>query len=214
MSCYDDGQLYFHFMLSTYIYLSKHSVSASILKLCDHNCADRKMIYWPVWELTGTWCGDLLRNVLWIQSRSLSSSIQLKGSLMVAVGVLDYLLFSASFSMQKIYNYTLRKCQVENQNSIHSALVLCVQCAWPGTRSQGQMHENPKCLTSRSQRKIQKWIMAATYAHESYSGKMVGQDKESSGTKARKKVQESKEWRIFTNCTSLYFNKNKITHLT
>lgn len=32
MSFYDDGQLYFRFMFSTYIYLSKHSVSASILK--------------------------------------------------------------------------------------------------------------------------------------------------------------------------------------
>lgn len=31
-SCCDDAQLYFRFMFSTYIYLSKHSVSASILK--------------------------------------------------------------------------------------------------------------------------------------------------------------------------------------
>ena len=31
--------------------------------------------------------------------------------------------------------------------------------------------------------------MAATYAHEGYSGKVLGQDKESSGTKVRKKVQ-------------------------
>lgn len=173
------------------------------------------MIYWPVWELTGGLMWGSLRNVLWIQSRSLSSSNQLKRKPNGCRGCVRLFIVFCFLSMQKIYNYTLRKCQVENQNSIHSALVLCVQCAWPGTRSQGQMHENLKCLTSRSQRKIQKWIMAATYAHESYSGKMLGQDIESSGTKVRKKVQGLKNGVILLqNCTSLYFNKNKITHLT